>query len=409
MKLLKTLLVISILVVFACKNEKSHDQSQIEEQSQTDKVVNVFDEVFNKNKYDLIEKEMTIQDLEGLDSSQLKQLRNLFFARKGHIFESEELSVFFKRFKWYNPNKKIEITQLNKIEQKNVKLIQEIEQTIVTNNQKISKDPLCFSKEELHSKVTYNLIENAKYISIKDKAKILSDINSYHKIESYEIMTSRYGSKDEENIKILNDYFDNNVFFVDFDNDSIDELVIYSHPNSLAKLEILISINNKYHNLIEYQGGYSEIFLNYLEKDRSYIIIKDSQDGGGLTSTVNIYKYQGSESEIIEKRHYHQDTIFPETFNDYTKSIINRDSTLFAANDNNSLPEDQKIEYEFVKVSRGAICFNLSSDSKTGQKSDCSFILIQNSKLVQSSQFGDFDIISYFYGWIDSRNLESID
>lgn len=61
----------------------------------------------------------------GFDSEHLSYLRNEIFARKGYIFESEQLKLLFSKLSWYTP--KFMSVKLNEIEEWNIKLISEVE------------------------------------------------------------------------------------------------------------------------------------------------------------------------------------------------------------------------------------------------------------------------------------------
>lgn len=65
--------------------------------------------------------------MELLTPSQLRKARNLIYAFHGYKFRNEDLSEFFNRFSWYNPNNNFSENLFNEIEKKNLKLIIEIE------------------------------------------------------------------------------------------------------------------------------------------------------------------------------------------------------------------------------------------------------------------------------------------
>ncbi len=68
---------------------------------------------------------LTVADLQGLSSDQLRIARNEIYARKGRFFKDQSLTAHFSQFSWYQPNR-WEVT-LNDIEHANVKLIQSLE------------------------------------------------------------------------------------------------------------------------------------------------------------------------------------------------------------------------------------------------------------------------------------------
>jgi hypothetical protein len=47
--------------------------------------------------------ELDIFSLSQLDNRSLRLLRNMIYARHGYIFSSQDLTIFFRRFNWYNP------------------------------------------------------------------------------------------------------------------------------------------------------------------------------------------------------------------------------------------------------------------------------------------------------------------
>lgn len=66
------------------------------------------------------------EDLDGLDSNELKLARNEIFARHGYRFKDADLQKYFESKTWYHPRGKageFDDSQLNKTEQYNVKWI----------------------------------------------------------------------------------------------------------------------------------------------------------------------------------------------------------------------------------------------------------------------------------------------
>ena len=68
---------------------------------------------------------LTVGELRGLSSEQLRIARNEIFARKGRYFKDEALRAHFSQFSWYQPDRP-DVT-LNEVEQANVRLIQSME------------------------------------------------------------------------------------------------------------------------------------------------------------------------------------------------------------------------------------------------------------------------------------------
>lgn len=64
---------------------------------------------------------LTLGDLRGLSSDELRIARNEIFARRGRYFDSADLKARFERFSWYSPN--TWNPKLNPIEEANVALL----------------------------------------------------------------------------------------------------------------------------------------------------------------------------------------------------------------------------------------------------------------------------------------------
>lgn len=87
---------------------------------------NDIDESEYKYEY-LREREMTYDDVEGKSAEELRLMRNYIFARRGYIFESEDLKEYFERFSWYVPLYYDVTPRLSDIEKYNVNFIKEYE------------------------------------------------------------------------------------------------------------------------------------------------------------------------------------------------------------------------------------------------------------------------------------------
>lgn len=60
-----------------------------------------------------------------LSKTELKLLRNLFYAKKGYIFQDPELEKYFSQFKWYHPtNKEVAFTDLEQSAIERIKLFE---------------------------------------------------------------------------------------------------------------------------------------------------------------------------------------------------------------------------------------------------------------------------------------------
>lgn len=87
---------------------------------------NAIDESEYEYEY-LREREMTYTDVEGKSAEELRLMRNYIFARRGYIFESEDLKEYFEQFSWYVPLYYDVTPRLSDIEKYNVNFIKEWE------------------------------------------------------------------------------------------------------------------------------------------------------------------------------------------------------------------------------------------------------------------------------------------
>lgn len=104
----------------------SYDTSVNNENSYYDN--NAIDESEYEYEYEYLrEREMTYADVEGKSAEELRLMRNYIFARRGYIFESEDLKEYFERFSWYVPLYYDVTPRLSDIEKYNVNFIKEFE------------------------------------------------------------------------------------------------------------------------------------------------------------------------------------------------------------------------------------------------------------------------------------------
>ncbi len=102
----------------------NYDTLQNNENSYYDN--NAIDESEYKYEY-LREREMTYDDVEGKSAEELRLMRNYIFARRGYIFESEDLKEYFEQFSWYVPLYYDVTPRLSDIEKYNVNFIKKYE------------------------------------------------------------------------------------------------------------------------------------------------------------------------------------------------------------------------------------------------------------------------------------------
>lgn len=87
---------------------------------------NAIDESEYEYEY-LREREMTYDDVKDKSAEELRLMRNYIFARRGYIFESDDLKEYFERFSWYVPLYYDVTPRLSDIEKYNVNFIKEYE------------------------------------------------------------------------------------------------------------------------------------------------------------------------------------------------------------------------------------------------------------------------------------------
>lgn len=87
---------------------------------------NAIDESEYEYEY-LRERKMTYDDVKDKSAEELRLMRNYIFARRGYIFESEDLKEYFEQFSWYVPLYYDVTPRLSDIEKYNVNFIKEYE------------------------------------------------------------------------------------------------------------------------------------------------------------------------------------------------------------------------------------------------------------------------------------------
>jgi len=104
------------LVIISCQNKTETIHSVI-------KSPNIVEGIILSSKIDSVE-------ISEMISADLRLLRNEIFARHGYIFKSPELTDFFSKFEWYQPN--LTSDQIDKvlteIDRFNISLIKSVEQ-----------------------------------------------------------------------------------------------------------------------------------------------------------------------------------------------------------------------------------------------------------------------------------------
>lgn len=82
---------------------------------------------FDPKSFDRILKVVHLTDYSRRD---LRLLRNTIYARHGRAFKSDSLRQYFARQDWYKVDKNFQDSQLTEVDQKNLKLIMSVEQSI---------------------------------------------------------------------------------------------------------------------------------------------------------------------------------------------------------------------------------------------------------------------------------------
>jgi len=108
---------------------EEYDESGIESSEGDETETFMIGDVVYGTEYDVLSyREITGQELQSLNSAQLRILRNSIYARHGKIFSDESLRSYFGQYSWYNPTRsEIPQSELNEYEKKNIELIERYE------------------------------------------------------------------------------------------------------------------------------------------------------------------------------------------------------------------------------------------------------------------------------------------
>ena len=90
--------------------------------------------------------ELTASELEDKSLDELRIVRNEIFARKGYIFNSEDLQKHFSTFDWYEPKHANVDSLLTDLDKRNIQTILELEKE---KKEKIERSAIRISEEEL--------------------------------------------------------------------------------------------------------------------------------------------------------------------------------------------------------------------------------------------------------------------
>ena len=78
-------------------------------------------------KFEFSKQKLTLEQLKGLNLTELKYLRGILFGRHGRVFQEKVIQDYLKSRPWYKPNPRYHVSQLNAIERHNMDLIKEAE------------------------------------------------------------------------------------------------------------------------------------------------------------------------------------------------------------------------------------------------------------------------------------------
>lgn len=265
----------------------------------------------------------------------------------------------------------------------------------------IAGEPLRLSLSYIHPSVYFNISDGSNNdISYKEKKLMLEKAGGAKNIESYKIYLERNSDEDIDN------YLNKNVHLLDLNNDGLKDIVIYSHPMSLASLELFLADKSNFFKILSYTGGYAEIKFDYLIGKKNYLIVKDSESGGGLFSFTTIYEISDGKSIMLERRVYNSETLFPKEFNNYEKAQVIKDSDIWAVYNKKLIEGDESQFYRAANIKAGTACFILNSHKEDGV--DWSFcIFFYNSEHFESlNTYQRFTGETFYYGWIKSENIK---
>jgi YARHG domain len=86
---------------------------------------------YRHDKFKYTNEKIDLEFLNKLSLKQLRLLRNEFYARRGRIFKSKDLSKYFKSKQWYAPNTEFKDSDLTILEKENIKTILDYESKLI--------------------------------------------------------------------------------------------------------------------------------------------------------------------------------------------------------------------------------------------------------------------------------------
>jgi hypothetical protein len=78
----------------------------------------------------LLDQQLTVEELKNLSRSDLRLVRNMVYAPRGRAFKSADLQAYFGRMDWYKVDSKYTDKKLTKLDNKNINLIKSVEDSL---------------------------------------------------------------------------------------------------------------------------------------------------------------------------------------------------------------------------------------------------------------------------------------
>lgn len=262
-------------------------------------------------------------------------------------------------------------------------------------------EPLHFSMNYVYPPVYMSMTKSSDNdVPPKEKISILNKAGGSKKIESYKLYLERNSDED------LNQYLKENVHLTDLNNDGLKDIVIYSHPMSLASLEIFLNDKNGFYKILSYTGGYAEIKFDFIIGNTNYLIVNDSESGGGLFSYTTIYEVSDKKTIMTERRVYNSDTVFPKEFNTYAKTETVIDSDIWSVYDKKIIEGEEKDFYRSASIPSGTVCYILNSHKENGINWLFCLFRYSTEHFNELNKHQGFTGSTYYYGWIKSENIK---
>lgn len=128
-------IIAAVTILSYSKEQKTDDEIIAETETITENNDNtettsekIASNSIDDSQYDWLSiRKVTAADLSGKTAGDLRLMRNSIFARHGYIFDSQDLTDYFRNFDWYRPTTRNISHLLNEVEKYNVSFIQKFE------------------------------------------------------------------------------------------------------------------------------------------------------------------------------------------------------------------------------------------------------------------------------------------